>query len=247
MLLARQCFEPDKTKPPSLACRSLACLRLELEQNKTASSVKLRTAYDSRSQDNSIAADILRKSRLWERLGGPRPDALFSPSRSSLDRCAACVAALDELKAKESVDEAFANEVRKATGLLKSLAWEDIRVERFPLTPLGLYTELVRNAERPPLVQSVFLFNAFALGVFVDSWAAQVLVEQESRRGNPQARVAQRRGGRSWPFACSALLAKCGQIRPCLALSSQVAIKRDRKPMKYSRARLMPRTLTSSR
>ena len=41
-----------------------------------------------------------------------------------------------------------------------------------------------------PLVQSVFLFNAFALGVFLDSWAAQVLTEQEGCRGDPQARVA---------------------------------------------------------
>ena len=139
--------EPDKAKPPSLACRSLACLRLELERNKTASSVKLRTAYDNRSNDNSIAADVLRKSRLWQRLGGPSPDALFSPSRSSLDRCAACLSALEELEAKDGVDEAFANEVRKAVGLLKSLAWDDIRIERFPLTPPGLYTELVRNAE----------------------------------------------------------------------------------------------------
>ena len=32
-------------------------------------------------------------------------------------------------------------------GMLKSLAWDDIRAERFPLTPPGLYTELVRNAE----------------------------------------------------------------------------------------------------
>ena len=33
--------------------------------------------------------------------------------------------------------------------MLKSLAWDDIRIERFPLTPPGVFTELVRNAERP--------------------------------------------------------------------------------------------------
>ena len=32
-------------------------------------------------------------------------------------------------------------------GLLKSLEWEGIRAERFSLTPPGLFTELVRNAE----------------------------------------------------------------------------------------------------
>ena len=98
MFLARA--RPEARQDEAAIARSLACLRLELEQNKTASSVKLRTAYDNRSNDNSIAADILRKSRLWQRLGGPSADALFSPARASLDRCAACVAALDELEAK---------------------------------------------------------------------------------------------------------------------------------------------------
>ena len=238
--------EPDKTKPPSVACRSLACLRLELERNKTASSVKLRTAYDNRSNDNSIAADVLRKSRLWQRLGGPSPDALFSPSRSSLDRCAACLSALEELEAKEGVDEAFANEVRKAVGLLKSLAWDDIRIERFPLTPPGLYTELVRNAERPAC-PDMFCLRVCARGCLVDVLATQVLIEQEGRRGDPQARVAQGRGGRSWPLACAIAPTKCGHVWPCSALSSQAGSKRERKPIKHSRARLMPRTLTSSR
>ena len=143
--------EPDKTKPPALACRSLACLDLELQQSKCATSLKLRTAYDNRSNDNAIAADILRKSRLWAQLGGPSPETLFSPSRAALDRCSACVIALEELEKKDGgVDEAFANEVKRGVGLLKSLSWEDIRTERFPLTPPGLYTELVRNAEPPP-------------------------------------------------------------------------------------------------
>ena len=132
---------------------------------------------------------------------------LFSSSCSSLDRCAACIAALEELEAKDGVDEAFANEVRKAVGLLKSLAWEDIRVERFPLTPIGLFTELVRNAERPAGPNLVFV--CLCSGAFVDSWAAQVPTEQKSGRGDPQAGVAQRRGGRSWPLACAIAPTKC--------------------------------------
>ena len=59
--------------------------------------------------------------------------------------------AFEELEKKDGdVDEAFANEVKRGVGLLKSLSWEDIRIERFPLTPPGLFTELVRNAEWPP-------------------------------------------------------------------------------------------------
>ena len=111
--------EPDKSKPPSLACR---CLDLELQQSKCATSLKLRKAYDNRSNDNAIAADILRKSKLWAQLGGPSPEVLFSPSRAALDRCAACVSALEELEEKEGIDEAFANEVKRGVGLLKSLA-----------------------------------------------------------------------------------------------------------------------------
>ena len=146
--------EPDKSKPPSLLCRSLACLTLELNQSKCATSVKLRTCYDNRSNDNATAADILKNNRLWKRLGGPNPETLFSPSRSSLDRCAACVAALEEVEEKDgNVDEAFANQIRKAVGMLKSLAWEDFHQQRFLLTPPGLCTELVRNAECPRVFQ----------------------------------------------------------------------------------------------
>ena len=115
--------EPDKSKPPSLACRSLACLELELQQSKCATSLKLRKAYDNRSNDNAIAADILRKSRLWAQLGGPSPEVLFSRSRAALDRCAACVSALEELDEKEEgIDEAFATKVKRGVGLRKSLA-----------------------------------------------------------------------------------------------------------------------------
>ena len=86
------------------------------------------------------------------------------------------MSALEELEAKDGVDEALANEVRKAVGLLKSLAWDDIRIERFPLTPPGLYTELVRKTERPAGPNLGFV--CLRSGVFVDSWAAQVLTER---------------------------------------------------------------------
>ena len=140
--------EVDKSKPPVFACRSLACLTLELKQSKCATSVKLRKAYDNRSQENAAAVDILRKNRLWKRLGGPNAETLFNPTRGALDRCGQCVTALDELQERSDIiDDAFAAEVRKAVSMLKSLAWSDIYKERFPLTPPGLYTELVRNAE----------------------------------------------------------------------------------------------------
>ena len=93
--------------------------------------------------------EILRSNQLWVKLEGPRADTLFNPSRHDLERCNQCVEDLGELQHRdENIDDAFASEVRRAVGMLKSLAWDDIREERFPLTPQGLYVELVRNAEK---------------------------------------------------------------------------------------------------
>ena len=41
----------------------------------------------------------------------------------------------------------FAEEISKAVGKMKSVEWEDIRKEKFSLTPPALFSELVRTAE----------------------------------------------------------------------------------------------------
>ena len=65
-----------------------------------------------------------------------------------LERCKECAETLGELQEyDDSIDAAFAGEIHKAVGMLKSLKWDNIRKERFPLTPPGLFFELVRNAE----------------------------------------------------------------------------------------------------
>ena len=161
---------------------SLACLTLELKQSKCATSVKLRKAYDNRSQENAAAVDILRKSRLWKRLGGPNAETLFNPTRGALDRCGQCVTALDELQQRNDIiDDAFAAEVRKAVSMLKSLAWSDIYKERFPLTPPGLYTELVRNAE-------AFLNKNAEEQIRREAWLARDLGSDDrgARRARPE-------------------------------------------------------------
>ena len=110
--------------------------------------MKLRKAFENRAADNGAAAEILRNSRLWERLGGPGAENLLNPSRGALEVCKECLDALGELQQRDdSIDDAFAGEIRKAVGMLKSLSWDDIRTERFPLTPIGLFLEFVRNAE----------------------------------------------------------------------------------------------------
>ena len=53
------------------------------------------------------------------------------------------------LAANEEADgfESKAKECIQAVAALKLLDWEAIRTERFSLTPPGLFSELVRNAE----------------------------------------------------------------------------------------------------
>ena len=76
--------------------------------------------------------EILRNNQLWDRLGGPKAEALFDPSRGDLERCRECAEALEELQRRdESIDDAFATEIQKAVGMVKSLAWEDIRRSGF--------------------------------------------------------------------------------------------------------------------
>ena len=50
--------EMDKSKAPSLLSRSLACLRLELQASRCATSSKLRKEWSNRSETNSRAADL---------------------------------------------------------------------------------------------------------------------------------------------------------------------------------------------
>ena len=82
---------------------------------------------------------------------GPDPDALFRPNEAAL---AAAREASERLRKlceayKDSHDglDIFAEECIRAADSLKSLDWEAIRVEKYHLTPEGLFSELVRNAE----------------------------------------------------------------------------------------------------
>ena len=54
---------------------------------------------------------------------------------------------LDEQQNYKDGFDSFAQECIRAVGTLKLLEWDAIRRERFPLTPSGLFAELVNNAE----------------------------------------------------------------------------------------------------
>ena len=70
---------------------------------------------------------------LWKYVAGPDPESLFRPSAALLVKCREAMERLGELKAREENRDGlneFAEEIIIAIPLLKSLEWEDIRVER---------------------------------------------------------------------------------------------------------------------
>ena len=78
---------------------------------------------------------------LWTHVGGPYSELLFRPSAAHLTDCRDAAERLSELKAREEDRDglnAFADEITKAVELLKSLEWDDIRRERFNMTPPAL-------------------------------------------------------------------------------------------------------------
>ena len=144
--------DEDKSKPPSLLSRSLGCLRLELNHTRCATSAKLRQCYEKRAEDNAKVVDVLHNNlHLWRHVGGTDPEQLFRPTATNLEKCREAAERLGELRAKEENRDGlneFAEEIINAVAVLKSLEWEDIRVERFNMTPPALFTEMVRTAER---------------------------------------------------------------------------------------------------
>ena len=87
---------------------------------------------------------------LWNYLGGPEPELLFRPTQANLERCretSEAAGALQKAEADRDGVMEFTDEIIKAVGLLRSLEWEDIRVERFNMTPVALFQDMVHTAE----------------------------------------------------------------------------------------------------
>ena len=143
--------EEDKSKEPTFLCRSLVCLRLELKQTRCATSAKLRQCYQQRAEENARVVDVLHNNiHLWKYLGGPDPELLFRPCRGNLERCWEASEAAGALRKSEADRDGimeFTDEIMKAVGSLTSLEWEDIRVERFNMTPPALFQDMVHTAE----------------------------------------------------------------------------------------------------
>ena len=86
---------------------------------------------------------------MWKAAGGPSPEELFRPSTGLLEEANQCCETLREMSETDGRDglAEFAEEISKAVGTMKSVEWEDIRKEKFSLTPPALFSELVRTAE----------------------------------------------------------------------------------------------------
>ena len=87
-------------------------------------------------------------------MGGPSPHLLRRPTEADVVVAHSAVNNLKRLLQKReeagAADDglaAFAEEICTAVRKIKVVSWEAIHRERFPLTPLGIYGELCRNAQ----------------------------------------------------------------------------------------------------
>jgi hypothetical protein len=117
--------EPDVAKPPKLLCRSLTCVRLELQNARVASSAKLRRAWESRLEDNARAVEsLLDNAALWRRVNGPDPELLLQPTEALLvaahAAAAAAVAWSDATAGAHGLDS-YSAEVKRAADKAASL------------------------------------------------------------------------------------------------------------------------------
>lgn len=139
-------------QPPKLLSRSLACLRLELNEQRTATTAKVLHERETRSAQNLRAAEVIHSNlNIWRMVGGPDPEALLTPTLEALaavqDTCVHLEKLVEANKDSHDGLGVFGEEVLRAARSLCSLEWRTIREERFHITPEGLFDEIVKNAE----------------------------------------------------------------------------------------------------
>ncbi len=112
---------------------------------------KLANIVGLRLEDNARAVEILSNNgTLWKQLDGPDPELLLRPTEDLLlaaQRTATKADALLEARGSDEDLECFTSELRAAVAQLRVASWEALRLERFNITPAGLFDELARNAE----------------------------------------------------------------------------------------------------
>ena len=144
--------DEDRTQPPKLLSRSLACLRLELQEQRCATTSKVKLEKETRSQQNARAVDVIHSNeQIWRLVGGPPPEMLLAPTAEALAAVSETCVHLEKLVAanKDSRDglAVFGEEILRAARTLSSLEWRVIHEQRFHITPEGLFYEIVKNVE----------------------------------------------------------------------------------------------------
>ena len=102
-------------------------------------------------KDNARAVDVIHTNiHLWRSVGGPDPEDLFRPTAAKLELCRQVSERLGEVKEKDNRDgvQEFCDELCLAVETLKSLEWNDIRIEKYNMTPPALFSELARPETR---------------------------------------------------------------------------------------------------
>ena len=77
---------------------SLATLRLELQQQRLATTAKLLRERETRGEQNARAAEVIYSNeKIWRLVGGPDPQALLTPTAEALALVQETCASLEKL------------------------------------------------------------------------------------------------------------------------------------------------------
>jgi hypothetical protein len=140
----------DQGQEPKFVCRSVATLRVQLREMRIATTAKIRTEHETRSQRNAEAVAVLDANwKMWRHVGGVDLDFLQEPNEEALARAHEAKDTLIKLKEShaDAADNtgAIADELIKAVNTLSSLDFEAIRRDKFPLTPETIFDSLVQH------------------------------------------------------------------------------------------------------
>ena len=120
--------EEDRSQPLRLLSRSLATLRLELGQQRLATTSKILRERTARSEQNLRAAEVIHgNEKIWCFVGGPDPQALLTPTAECLALVRETCINLEKLVEanRDSHDGlgVFGDECLRAAKSLSSLEW----------------------------------------------------------------------------------------------------------------------------
>ena len=128
--------------------------RLELQSSSCGTVPKLQKESLRHVDGNCNAVERLRcQTGIWQRALGPGPERLLKPNEIYLHPAHQAATALQRMIDRREVGEGDANlealvqDCVEATKMLRIVTWEAIRLERFSITPEGLFDELARTAD----------------------------------------------------------------------------------------------------